>query len=201
MSAPEIARSWEDRYRSGEFGFREPDAFVQMVHAQYLTPLLPAGSTGLDLAGGAGHHALWLAAQGWRMTLADIAPTALTMAQQHAAQQGLSDITYVQMSAEALVEACRREGRTFDFLLISFFLDRPLLPLLPQMLAPGGLLLYRTYTEDNLRLGNPRGPRDPDHLLRSQELLEEFRAMKIFHYNETALHKGVVEFIGQRVVA
>ena len=48
------------------------------------------------------------------------------------------------------------------------------------------------------RLGNPRGPRNPDYLLRSQELLEVYRGMKILHYNETAAHKGVAELIAQR---
>jgi hypothetical protein len=90
------------------------------------------------------------------------------------------------------------EGRRFAFVLVTFFLDRAVLPWLPKVLAPGGLLIYRTYTVDNERLGNPRGPRDGNFLLRSQELLETFRGMKILHYNETVFAKGVVELIAQR---
>ncbi len=65
--------------------------------------------------------------------------------------------------------------------------------------SPDGLLLYRTYTENNERLGNPRGPRDSDRLLRSQELLEIYRGMKILHYNETVVEKGVAELIAQQL--
>ncbi len=82
--------------------------------------------------------------------------------------------------------------------LVSFFLDRDVLPWLPKVLVSGGLLLYRTYTEDNERLGNPRGPRNPEHLLLSQELLEIYRGMKILHYNETVAQKGVAELIAQQ---
>ena len=62
---PESDRqSWNQRYLAGEFGFREPDPFVMEAHKNYLQPLLrenlaPDADTGLDLAGGAGHHAIW----------------------------------------------------------------------------------------------------------------------------------------------
>jgi tellurite methyltransferase len=190
---------WNERYLSGEFRYRDTDQFVIDAHRNYLQPLLSAGSTGLDLAGGAGHHAIWLARQGWRMTLADWSEAALQLAQEHI--QDLPEgciVETAQGAALDIVTQCIAEGRRFGFALVSFFLERAVLPRLPQILLPGGLLLYRTYTEDNKRLGNPRGPRDPDFLLRSQELLETFRGMKILHYNETVAAKGVAELIAQR---
>lgn len=192
-------QSWNQRYLAGEFGYREPDAFVMEAHQNYLRPLLQSGASGLDLAGGAGHHAVWLAEQGWRMTLADWSPAALAMAREHAAALP-PDRTLETLQGEALglVNELHGKGRRFGFVLVSFFLDRAVLPRLPGILAPGGLLLYRTYTVDNERLGNPRGPRDPEYLLRSQELLESFRAMKILHYNETVVAKGVAELIAQK---
>lgn len=189
-------RSWDERYRAGEFSFREPDGFVIDAHANYLQPLLPPGGTGLDLAGGAGHHAVWLASQGWRMTLADWSGAAFEIARQHLADGPAVELAHG--AALDLVAEFRDQGRRFEFVLVSFFLDRKVLPLLPEILAPGGLLLYRTYTEENERLGNPRGPRNPEYLLRSQELLETFRGMKILHYNETVAAKGVAELIAQR---
>ena len=192
---------WNRRYLSGEFAYRDPDAFVIDAHRNYLQPLLQAASAGLDLAGGAGHHAIWLAQQGWRMTLADWSEAALDIAQQHIQDlpEGRGAET-VQGAALDIVAGFYTEGRRFGFVLVSFFLDRAVLPWLPEILLPGGLLLYRTYTEDNERLGNPRGPRDPDYLLGSQELLEAFRGMKILHYNETVAEKGVAELIAQRKV-
>ncbi|MGC1870185.1 MAG: class I SAM-dependent methyltransferase [Acidobacteriaceae bacterium] len=195
-------QSWNQRYLAGEFGFRETDPFVIEAHKNYLQPLLrensAAGSnTGLDLAGGAGHHAIWLAQQGWSMTLADWSEPALEIAREKAPASQLT-LDIKQGAALDVVSKFASNGHHFGFVLVSFFLDRAILPWLPKILIPGGLLLYRTYTEDNERLGNPRGPRDPQHLLRSQELLENYRGMKILHYNETVALKGVVELIAQK---
>lgn len=199
MDALDGAEGWDQRYRAGEFSSTEPDAFVSEAYANYLLPLLPAGSTGLDLAGGAGRHSLWLARQGWRMTLSDWSSAALELAKQRTSELPVGcSLEILQGRASDIVERLRQAAPRFGFVLVSFFLDRSVLPLLPEILLPGGLLLYRTYTEDNVRLGNPRGPRDPEHLARSQELLETFRAMKILHYNETVVKKGVVEVITQR---
>ena len=195
-------QNWNQRYLAGEFGFREPDPFVMGAHKNYLQPLLRENSSsnadaGLDLAGGAGHHAVWLAQQGWRMTLADWSEPALEIAKEKAAANSLT-LQIVQGTALDVVSQFARQEHRFGFLLVSFFLDRAVLPWLPKILLPGGLLLYRTYTEDNERLGNPRGPRNPQHLLRSQELLEIYRGMRILHYNETVAQKGVAELISQQ---
>ena len=189
-------KKWNERYQSGEFGFREPDPFVMDTHRDYLQPLLPAGSTGLDLAGGAGHHAVWLAQQGWRMTLADFSETALALAKDRSAGTGIE----VRCgAAEDLARAWAAEQKQFGFVLVSFFLERAVLPLLPALLAPGGLLLYRSYTVENIRVGNPRGSHNPDRLLQSQELLTTYASMRILHYHETVYKKGVVELVAQRV--
>lgn len=195
-------QSWNQRYLAGEFGFREADPFVMEADKNYLQPLLRETSatrsnTGLDLAGGAGHHAVWLAQQGWSMTLADWSAAALEIAREKAAaSQVVLDVQ--QGTALDVVSQYASNGHRFGFVLVSFFLDRAVLPWLPKILIPGGLLLYRTYTEDNERLGNPRGPRDSQHLLRSQELLEIYPDMKILHYNETVAQKGVAELIAQQ---
>jgi tellurite methyltransferase len=195
---------WNQRYLAGEFGFRETDPFVMEAHKNYLQPVLQQNTvglratTGLDLAGGAGHHAVWLAQQGWSMTLADWSEPALEIARQKAAENHLT-LDIRQGTALDVVSEFFAGGHRFGFVLVSFFLDRALLPWLPKILVPGGLLLYRTYTEDNERLGNPRGPRNPQHVLRSQELLEIYRGMKILHYNETVAQKGVAELIAQQI--
>lgn len=195
-------RSWDERYLAGEFGHREPDSFVLDAQQNYLAPLLPAGSAGIDLAGGAGHHAIWLAQQGWWMTLVDASQVALKIAEKKmVGQERRPVIDILHATAFDAIERFSADGRRFEFVLVSFFLERGLLPLLPQFLVPGGLLLYRTYTMENERLGNPRGPRNPEFLLRPQELLEVYRDMRILHYHETVSGKGVAELIAQRVDA
>jgi 2-polyprenyl-3-methyl-5-hydroxy-6-metoxy-1,4-benzoquinol methylase len=189
-------KTWDERYQKGEFGFREPDPFVKDTHRDYLLPLLPPGSEGLDLAGGAGHHAVWLAQQGWRMTLADFSQAALDLAKERSAG---TNITLSCGVAEDLAHQWAASQKQFGFVLVSFFMERAVLPLLQQLLTPGGLLLYRTYTTDNVRLGNPRGSRNPDRLLQPQELLRVYSSMRVLHYHETVAHKGVVEMVAQRV--
>ena len=141
---------------------------------------------------------MWLAQQGWRMTLADWSEVALGVARERASALPNHPLEIVQGAALDVVTEFHRQNRRFGFVMVSFFLDRAVLPWLPKILSLEGILLYRSYTENNEQLGNPRGPRNPEHLLRSQELLEVYRGMKILHYNETVTAKGVVELIAQQ---
>ena len=59
-------------------------------------------------------------------------------------------------------------NRTFDAVIVSNYLYRPHFSALLDALAPGGVFLYETFA-----LGNEvyNRPRNPDHLLKSGELL------------------------------
>lgn len=58
--------------------------------------------------------------------------------------------------------------RRFSAVIVTNYLHRPLIPVLMEILAPGGLLLYETFAAGNERFGRPR---NPDFLLRPGELL------------------------------
>src|SRR5271166_4715690 len=64
---------WNRKYRESPASWREPDPFLSLAFSRYIRPLFPAAGHALDLAGGAGRHAIWLARQGWEVTLVDIA--------------------------------------------------------------------------------------------------------------------------------
>jgi hypothetical protein len=49
-------------------------------------------------------------------------------------------------------------------------------------IAPGGFLLYETFTE--LQKGRGRGPQSPDHLLKSGELRSLFADLDEIFYDE-----------------
>ena len=72
MSSSERER-WNARYRAGE-GPGEPSSFLTGIQQ------LPTAGTALDVAGGAGRNALWLAARGLDVTLADISDAGLEIA-------------------------------------------------------------------------------------------------------------------------
>lgn len=192
---------WNKRYRGGDFANREPDPFLVEMEENYLRPLLPPGSAGIDLAGGAGRQSFWLARQGWRMTLVDFAEEAITRARQRMTADKEPHVELIERDIASTIDDCVASGRQFGFVLVGFYLDRAILPKLPQLLLPGGLLLYRTYTTENEATGNPRGPRDPDFLLRPQELLHVFQDLRIMYYRETLWQKGVAEMVARKIPA
>ena len=60
-------------------------------------------------------------------------------------------------------------GSTFDVIVVVHYLHRPLFPALIEALAPGGLLVYETFTRAQAARGKPT---NPDFLLKPGELLE-----------------------------
>src|ERR1700688_2220302 len=77
---------WNQKYResAGASASMVPDPFLVRAFSEYVLPLFPHGGSALDLAGGAGRHAIWLAKQGWEVTLIDISETAVEQARQNA---------------------------------------------------------------------------------------------------------------------
>ena len=64
-----------------------------------------------------------------------------------------------------------RLGGGFDAIVVTNYLHRPLLPAMPDALAPEGVLLYETFMIGNEQFGRPT---NPDFLLRPGELLAAF---------------------------
>ena len=67
-------------------------------------------------------------------------------------------------------------------ILVFRFLYRPLAPILCELLAPGGILLYETFTTGQLELDG--GPRNPDFLLEPGELPGLFPNLEIISCHE-----------------
>lgn len=75
-------------------------------------------------------------------------------------------------------------GETFDAVVVTNYLWRPLWPALRASLAPGGVLLYETFGVGNEAFGKPS---NPDYLLRPGELIESCRGLRIVAYEEGLL--------------
>lgn len=60
-------------------------------------------------------------------------------------------------------------GRQFAGIVITNYLWRPLFPQIAAALGTGGMLIYETFMLGNERFGKPR---NPDHLLQTDELLD-----------------------------
>ena len=162
-------------------GDEAPSAWVQRW-----APLLPPAARVLDVACGRGRHVRWLAARGCRVTAID---------RDAAAVAGLHGIAEVlQADIEAGPWPCN--GRSFDAVLVTHYLWRPLWPQLLASLAPGGLLVYETFAQGHETVGRPTRP---DFLLQPGELLQRCQGLRIVAYEDGFL--ATPERFVQRVVA
>jgi SAM-dependent methyltransferase len=123
-------------------------------------PLVPAGEV-LDLACGPGRHARHFAALGHPVLALDRDPDALAQA----AGQG---ITTLQCDLEDGLTPWPFAPARFAGIVVTNYLHRPLLADLARSLAPGGILIYETFSVGNEEFGRPS---NPDFLLREGELL------------------------------
>ncbi len=132
-----------------------------------------AGRPVADLACGRGRHALAAGAAGLAVVAVDRDPDFLRALAARAA--GLP-VHPLRTDLEAGHGIPVRTG-SCGGILVFRFLFRPLAPAIAAALAPGGLLLYETFTTAQRELG--RGPRNPDFLLRPGELPSLFPGLEI----------------------
>ena len=168
---------WDERYREGTHVPLEPAPFLLS-----LDDVLPRNGRALDVAGGAGRHALWLAARGLDVTLLDVSEVGLQKAQAKAAAAGLPLRTLARdLEAEGLPEG------PWDLIVSFYYLQRSLLAQFPRVLAPGGLLVYAHPTRSNL----DRNERPPaDYLLEDGELPSLIQELEVLRYEEGWFDEG-----------
>lgn len=161
---------------------RAPSAFIR----RWL-PRVPRGRA-LDVAMGEGRHALALAAEGFAVLGVDRSAAAVDAARREAAARGLPLETRVldlaQHGLAPLVARDRGAGLSFALIVNVNYLQRDLLPALGGALAPGGWLLFETFTTEHPRVCKADRPSNPDFLLRPGELREAFPDLIIEAYAE-----------------
>ncbi|MET0405287.1 MAG: class I SAM-dependent methyltransferase [Cystobacter sp.] len=130
---------WNARYQDGA-GARAPSPFLCS-----LAERLPRSGRVLDVAGGVGEESLWLARRGLDVTLVDVSDTALERAAHSAREAGLPlGLARLDVEQEPLPPG------PFALVLCLNYLWRPLFKAIPEVLAPGGLLVFAQPTRTNL---------------------------------------------------
>jgi len=128
-------------------------------------PWIPAGGTVLDLACGSGRHAAFLLSRGHPVVAVDRDLSGLGELRDDprldAMQADLEDGRPFPLT-----------GRRFAGVVVTNYLHRPILPDIVDAVAPGGVLIYETFSVDNAAFGKPS---NPAFLLRPGELLEAVR--------------------------
>ncbi len=192
-------KRWNEKYRAAAsrgLGRKDqPDSFLVQAFFEYVLPAYPKGGRALDLAGGAGRHALWLAKRGWEVTLIDISEVGIEQARRSAGPVAshihfvVDDLTRFKASQTGL------ESR-FELVLGFFYLERSIFPEIVRTIRPGGLLIYKTYTASQATL--PEGPKNRDHLLQPGELLDLAGALHMLHYREEVKARATAELVARR---
>ena len=137
----------------------------------------------LDVACGRGRHAHWFYERNHALALVDIS--------QDAIYSIAKTIPLPSDRCEAVVADIENgtwpfTGRQFDAVVVTNYLWRALMPTLLASLAPGGVLIYETFTQGNETVGKPSRP---DFLLRTGELLEVCNGLRIVAF-EDGFHAG-----------
>lgn len=181
----ESRRRWNDRYEGQEIG--EPSSFLTG-----LDHLIPRQGRALDLAGGSGRHAVWLAARGLDVTIADVSDTGLAIAGEAAERQGVLIATDLRdLESDGLPPG------PWDLIVCFHYLHRPLFPQMIAGLSPEGLLVCEIATVRNLEK-HDRPPRE--YLLEEGELARLTEPLTTIVYTEGWLEEDrhCARFVGRR---
>lgn len=190
-----LPSTWDERYAAFDAeDRREPSPFVAAC-----LPQLPRQGYALDIAAGAGRHSLALAQHGLYVDAVDMSRQGLSLVKQRAIEAGLKpgkDLCLIV----ADLERPWLPRREYDVILVSFFLYRPLFPMIKAQLRPGGWLVYETLTIHQT-FGPDRPPARPDFLLQPQELKETFADFELLFYAESSHNQRATAQLLARKVA
>lgn len=165
-------QSWDARYATGDY---QPRPAAGPFLEAWIDRLPPGRA--LDIACGAGRHAMRLAEAGLDVEAVDVSAVAVDMARTEAERKGLQ-VTWVV----ADLDEHRLPDGAFDVITVIRYVNRQLWPRLIDALAPGGWLLVEHHMKTTADVD---GPGSPEFRLGPQELLEAFAALRVLFYEET----------------
>lgn len=166
----ELKAMWDQRHADPDKQPSAAEVLLENLH------LLPETGNALDLACGLGGNALELARSGLEVSAWDISSVAVERLQHLAASAGLA------LNAEQRdVEQNRLTENAFDVIVVSYFLNRGLMPALIAALKPGGLIFYQTFTRIAV---SDTGPSNPAYRLGDNELIALLSPLSVRFYRE-----------------
>ncbi len=185
---------WDSKYEQGLPSLTEPDPFFISAYERFVTPSLPKpGVVGaaLDLAGGLGRHALWLASRGWQVTVVDVSDVAIGKLRQAAVELNVNIDLFAGDAAEYKLKPAQ-----FDLIVLFYHLDRSLFPKIVSALKPGGLLICKMSLRWDSGERLTAASTNPLHRNELPSLVPE---LDVLHHEERPVRdRGVVEFVGKK---
>ena len=181
---------WNLKYEGTTYIYgKEPTAFLNEKLS-----LLKKGKA-LVLAMGEGHNAVYLAENGFDVTGVDISAVGIEKCERLAEERGV-----VVNSVVANLTDYDMGREQYDLITNFYFFDKSILPGVIDSLKPGGIFIFETYSRDHPK-HSKFGPKNPDYLVKPNELLEIFKSLRILYYEDTVtelnegMHKGKAALI------
>lgn len=132
-----------------------------------------AAARAVDVACGSGRDAAYLATLGYTVDAIDVLPDAVQRATELAARNGVT--------VNGIVQDLERDPTLphdgYALVIVFRYLQRSLFAALRTAVAPGGLVVYETFHVRNRETSRP--PRNPEHLLETEELTRAFEGFEI----------------------
>jgi SAM-dependent methyltransferase len=191
MKTEEQRTHWDQKYQQEMASLMKPDPFFLSGYRQFVDDLFPNTGAVLDLAGGLGRHALWLARRGWQVSVVDISEVAISRLGQTALRLELELDLFALAATEYKFEPAQ-----FDLIVVFYHLDRDLCEKIVSALKPGGFLICKTSLQWDS--GEMSGPTSTDPLQRN-EILSLVAGLSVMYHQERPVRdRGVVEFVGRK---
>ena len=191
MNSEEQRAHWDLKYEQGLTSLTEPDPFFISAYETFVDQSFPDAGVALDLAGGLGRHALWLASRHWQVRVVDLSDVAIGKLTQTARELNVKLELLVGNAAEYKFEPAR-----FDLIVLFYHLDRSLFPKVVSALNPGGMLICKM----SLRWGSDgRQTAIGTGLLGRNELPSLVPELHVLYHQERPVRdRGVVEFVARK---
>jgi SAM-dependent methyltransferase len=191
MTFDERRSHWNLKYEQGLPSLEKPDPFYLSAFDQFVADVFPNGGTALDLAGGIGRHALWLAKRNWQVTVVDISEVAIRKLDQKARQL---NVTLDLFALDA--KEYQFKPAYFDLIVMFYHFARGVCPKVLSALKPGGFLICKSSLSwDSYEGAAPVSIRP----LARSEILSMLPGLWVMHHQERAVReRGVVEYVGKK---
>jgi len=175
-------KKWNKKYleRPYNYGLKPADFLKEKI--ELIKSHLPEKAVALDIAAGEGRNAVYLAQEGMEVDAVDISEMGLAHADRLAKDRKVSITTIT-----ADLEEWKIPENKYDLIVNFFYLQRSLFPQIEAGLKKGGLLVFETYTVDQLETEGHKLKRA--FLLERNELLQSFKNFRVLYYEETKTEK------------
>ena len=174
---------WDERYRRGENATIEPNELLtqalDLLGSSSVMGDASARPRALDIACGAGRHALLLAARGFDVTAVDRSRVGVELTRTRAHERGLRLDARVADLESADFDI---EPGAYDLICDFYYLQRDLFPRLRVGVKPGGLFVAAIHLVDE---ASDVKPMNPNFLLEPGELRAAFEDWEVLRYHET----------------